>query len=475
MYGTVQSVSPIGECMVEKENRTRVKIIPDNNNDSDFGISIEFLPTPEIAISGGEIFVDWSWAPKTLDVKSKEGHSLVFERSANPFRITIPKRTEGYDPRTIIIDACWDAELKNKLLSLDRENFSFDVLSEVSDSEILPILFDYGRGMRKGGTPTIISNAINVNSQLYSPIAILEDRSNESYRRYSDGSIHVDKIGPYSFKDINQETSVSDPLLNLSRMDVETWEGVYRADDGLLHSSIIIDGIEYSGPSFHACFFELLSLIGSSIENDEDANQEAIVKIVEEAIGLMDKDGLWKYQYPLEISGELVEKGWISSLSQALGAMGLIRAGEHLGDTSLKKYAEKAMKFVMDDGPLVHPFNGWKIFRHHSGNNSACVLSSHLYTVMAISDLTEVMGTKKWKEILDKSILDMASIAPLYDTGYSSYYDLSHVLDGMPSKLSNPQYHCTHTMQMSWLSNKIDSSRISELAKIWRSYIFDSE
>lgn len=475
MSGTVESVSPIGECLVEKETRTRVKIIPSKSKDSDFGISIEFLPNPEIANFGGEIIVDWSWAPKTLEIKSKEGNSLVFERSANPFRITIPKRTEGYDPRAIFIDACWGAELKNKLLSLDRDHLSFDILSEVSDSEILPILFDYGRGMRPGGTPTLISNAISINSQLYSPIAILEDRSNESFRRYSDGSIHVDKIGPYSFNDANEETSVSDPLLNLSRMDVENWEGVYRADDGLLHSSIIVDGIEYSGPSFHSCFFELLSLIGSSIENKEDNNQAAIVKIVEEAIGLMDKDGLWKYQYPLEISGEIVEKGWFSSLSQSLGAMGLIRAGEYLGDTSLKKYAEKAMKFVTHDGPLVYSFNGWKIFRHHSGNNSACVLSSHLYTVMAISDLTEVMGTKKWKEILDRAVLEAESIIPLYDTGYSSYYDLSHVLDGMPSKLANPQYHCTHTMQTSWLSHKIDSSRISDLAKIWRTYIFDSE
>ncbi len=472
MTGTVSSVSPIGKCEVELVNRSRVKIVPNKKKDFDFGVSIEFLPDPAIAISGGEIITNWGWAPKSLEIKSKEGAPLVFERGANPFRFTVPKRTDGFDPRAIIINACWDAELKAKLLNLDRDNLSFEIFSEVSDSEIVPLLFDFGRGMRAGGSPTLISNAINVNSQLYTPISVLEDRSKESFRRYPDGSIHVDKLGPYSFDAGQKETSVSDPLLNTSKMDVENWEGVYRSEDGLLHSSTIIDGIEHSGPSFHSCFFELLSLIGSSIEGNETKNQDKIVKIVENTIGLMDEEGHWQYQFPLEINGEVVEKGWTSALSQSLGAMAMIRAGEYLGDATLKKYAEKAMQFSAQDGPLVHIFNGWKIFRHHSGNNPSCVLSSHLYSLMAISDLTEVMGTKKWKKILDSAILDTEAILPLYDTGYSSHYDLSHILSDLPSKSATPQYHCTHAMQLSWLSNKISSVRISEIAKIWGSYIF---
>ncbi len=472
MVGTISGVSPIGRCQVEQINRNKVTITPGNEEGMDFGISIEFLPDPEIAISGGELSLDWGWAPQTLEIFSDEGISLVLERSANPFRVVIPKRTEGYDPRKLTINASWNSGLKQKLLDLDRDGLSFNVLSEVSESEYIPLIFDFGRGMRNDGSPSLISNVITVNSQLYTPISPLEGRSIESFRRYPDGSIHVDKMGPYSLTHPLKDTSVSQPLLNFSKMDVESWGGVFRSEDGLLHSSVIMNGMEFSGPSFHSCFFELLSLISSSIEDNSSENQEAIVNIVENVIGLMDEDGLWRYQYPLEIYGETVEKGWFSSLSQSTGAMGLIRAGEYLGDTTLKKHAEKAMNLMFTSDDLVYDFNGWRIFRHHSGKNPSCILSTHLYSLMAISDLTEVRGTKKWKKILDTAIRDTELILPLYDTGISTHYDLSHILNGQPSVNSSPQYHCTHTMQLLWLSEKISSTRISEIAKTWKSYIF---
>ena len=129
MLGTISGVSPIGRCQVEQINRNQVKITPGNEEGMDFGISIEFLPDPEIAISGGELSLDWGWAPQTLEIFSDEGISLVLERTANPFRVIIPKRTEGYDPRKLTINASWNSGLKQKLLDLDRDGLSFNVLS----------------------------------------------------------------------------------------------------------------------------------------------------------------------------------------------------------------------------------------------------------------------------------------------------------------------------------------------------------
>ena len=58
VVGTISGVSPIGSCQVEQINRNQVSITPGNEEGMDFGISIEFLPDPEIAISGGELSLD---------------------------------------------------------------------------------------------------------------------------------------------------------------------------------------------------------------------------------------------------------------------------------------------------------------------------------------------------------------------------------------------------------------------------------
>jgi len=302
-----------------------------------------------------------------MEILSQDGVPLVFERKSNPFSVVIPKRTAGFDPRKIQIIATWNAELLKKLVEMGRTVFSFNIQSEATDDENLPILFDFGRGMREDGKPNLISNTISINSQLYTPISAFENRSEDFFRRYPDRSIHVDNMGPYFFTK-SDNVSVSDPLLNFSRIDVEQWDGVVRKEDDLPYSTVVIDDSEYSGISHQACCFELLGLLslprGGSSENH---NIERISNLVGHLIESLGKDGTWEHDCPLVIHGNIIEEGWRSCLTQSLGAMGLIRAGEFLGDTSLKRHAEKALMGLVKYKELSCKFNNWRIFRHCSG------------------------------------------------------------------------------------------------------------
>jgi len=471
MTGRIESAGAIGKCSVEIVGRNRVVIGFEKFKGDEFGVKISFLPNPEIANSGGNLLADWGWAPMSLEVSSQNKSELELERKANPFRMAIPKRTAGFDPRKITIEARWSSELLQILNELERDVFSFEISTEVSDDEISPVLFDFGRGMRSGGNPSLISNAILHNSQLYTPIYPFQERMGGHYRTYADGSIHIDKMGPYFFTSMI-DSSVTGPLLNFSRVDPETWEGIERGGDDLLYAVIQRGDEEISGISHQACFFELLGLISKSIHEKKPANNERISNLVGHMIESIDEDGMWKHDFPMKIIDKWLDSGWTSWQTQSLGAMGLVRAGEYLGEPGLKGFAESAIEGAMESSELTVELNGWKIFRGYSGELVSCPLSSHLYTLMAIADLVEVRGTKKWRNLLKNAVEQTEKILPLYDLGNTTSFDLRHLFHPIGPKTSTPQYHSTHVMQLKWLEHKLDSDIVSETAKRWESYLY---
>jgi len=473
MTGRIDSANAIGKCDVEIIGRNQVSIDLKGFKGEEFGTIVEFLPDPRIAEAGGVLSADWGWAPMSLEISSENSAILEFERKANPFRVSIPKRTAGFDPRKIRISAIWNAELIEKLRDLGREWFSFSIISEFSDEEegIVPILFNYGRGMRSDGLPSLVSNAITHNSQLYTPISPLKDISSHHFRSYPDGSIHIDKMGPYFFTKSN-DVSVTGPLLNFSRIDVEKWEGVKRGEDDLLYAESEVGGKKVSGVSHQACFFELLGIISKTVEDGGSRSSDKVANIVGHMVESMDDSGLWKHDYPIEILDVEIGPGWSSCLTQALGAMGLVRAGEYLGEPSLKANAERAILGVLESEHLFTEVNGLKIYGEHSSGLPSCVLSTHLYVLMAISDIVEVRGTKKWRGILKKIEESTIKILPFYDLANSTSYDLSHIFHNKPPNKASPQYHSTHVMQLEWLDGKLESSEISEFAERWANYLY---
>lgn len=471
MLGRIESASAIGKCSIEIVGRNRVVVELKKFKGSEFGIRIEFLPDPGIADSGGFLTADWGWAPMKLRIFTGDSSELELERKSNPFRVVIPKRTTGFDCRRVTLEAIWQGELLDKLKNMGRSSFSFDLVSEVSDEEILPVIFDFGRGMRSGGSPTLVSNAITFTSQLYTPISPMKERMSQHFRTYPDGSIHIDKTGPYYFSTL-EDVSVTGPLLNLSRVNVESWEGIERGEDELLYSIVEVDGEKISLISHQACSFELLGAVSRAAENDGSAESGMVANIVGHLIETIGDDGMWRHDYPIEINDEVIAAGWTSCKTQALGAMGLIRAGEFLGEPSLKKTAEKAIIATLENSEMSTEINGWRIFRDLSGVEESCVLNSHLYMLMAISDIVEVRGTKKWRAFLSEELRNTEKILPLYDVANSTLFDLRHIFRNAPPNKASPQYHSTHVMQLRWLDEKVDSEQISEISDRWESYLY---
>ena len=81
-------------------------------------------------------------------------------------------------------------------------------------------------------------------------------------------------------------------------------------------------------------------------------------------------------------------------------------------------------------------------------------------------------------EILFHFFFRLVAMAPLYDTGAGSTYDLRHFTMGGPPKLARWDYHSTHINLLYVLSTivpeKNNRSMLQALADRWQNYMVSS-
>ena len=158
--GRIREAKSFGACEIELE-RSKLTISPTNGESGMIGAQFQYSPDPKVAEVGGLITMKFRKTPNILEITTVDGVPILFKRKMHPFTITVPKRTVGFDPRVIQFSVKWNDN--------DGKPIVVEPSTEISDKSIKPLLFNFGRGMRDGGTPKIDSHSLDMNGIEYTP------------------------------------------------------------------------------------------------------------------------------------------------------------------------------------------------------------------------------------------------------------------------------------------------------------------
>jgi hypothetical protein len=160
------------------------------------------------------------------------------------------------------------------------------------------------------------------------------------------------------------------------------------------------------------------------------APQMAALKwLVENKVELPGGAITWAYPLPLYYTTFTALPGWPSAFSQARVLHALMYAARIMKDRQYLDLAIKAAKAYAvpeADGGLLGQVDGLPFFEEVPvpGGHSPHILNGHLYSVVALHDLAAETGDVSIKALADRGADTAKTLAPYYDTGQWTKYDL---------------------------------------------------
>lgn len=181
---------------------------------------------------------------------------------------------------------------------------------------------------------------------------------------------------------------------------------------------------------------------------------------------LQSPDGIWAYNYPwMGLSPP-----WISAMAQGEGLSVLIRAWVLTREAQFLNHARKAvvpfMVPVSEGGVRSTLPDGSWFLEEYPTSPPDHVLNGFLYALIGLIDLHRVdpemassIGLKKFLDSLERNI-------SLWNAGFWSLYDLSHLRTKVPN-LTTVSYHNLHVTQLLFLGFMTRRPRLIEVAQQW--------
>ena len=197
-----------------------------------------------------------------------------------------------------------------------------------------------------------------------------------------------------------------------------------------------------------------------------------------------------KSKYP---NAEEMAPGWISAMGSAQAMSVLTRAYRHSRNQRYLSAAIKALKpFTLstNQGGVVAMFmNKYPWYEEYPTEPHSFVLNGFMYSLLGLYDLRQTLkeaeasipdresGHKLSDSLFNQGLSSLVAIAPLFDTGSGSTYDLRHfsMVGSGPPKLARWDYHSTHVNLMYVLStvcsDSKDKSALLSLSTRWQRYM----
>jgi len=205
------------------------------------------------------------------------------------------------------------------------------------------------------------------------------------------------------------------------------------------------------------------------------------------------KTGAWHVNVPFNskkskypFAGE-IGPGWISAMGSAHAMSVLTRAFRHSGK---KQYLVAAIKALRPFSLLTNKGGVKASFMGNMAWPNSFVLNGFMYSLIGLYDLWQTLQLEiaeldtlassddpvsLSESLFNEGVASLVAMAPLFDTGAGSTYDLRHFTMGGPPKLARWDYHSTHINLLYVLSTIVpgekEKSSLQELANRWQSYM----
>ena len=437
----------IGKCKINFEGR-KIVISSINANSDTIGFEITFELDRRIISTGGQISMNWRWAPLNIDASLENGVSIFTNRSGSPWKLNIPKSSPGADSRKVKITAEWDS----KILKLLKDGkYEIDYSFKLFEIERNPVVINSGRGIRNDKKISHIGCIEKINEINLIPLEIMYEYTDNYVREFKDKSIHIDKNGPYFYKKILE----FDLMADIGSIFF------YSNDSSKQLESYDLDNTNTQYQKWYlSSLLQEIDAINSSKGSEKRDKLRIFKRNLETLIEKIGKnnslcsDNYYRNQ-------KLIKKVTKSSQVQSLLSIIFIKSGILLGN---KDYTEKGCliaKELLDNLENNMPnFNNYKFNREYSHDNKFVTLQTQLFIIM--SSIYYNLASKDKKINIKKLTKDFINIFRFFDLNSSMALDLDHFLTGERPKIERLQNISTQVMMIEWiLGNNMDKELVN--------------
>ena len=113
---------------------------------------------------------------------------------------------------------------------------------------------------------------------------------------------------------------------------------------------------------------------------------------------------------------------------------------------------------------------GLPFYEEYPTKTPSLVLNGFMFSLFGLYDLscTESEKSELAKQLFHDGIHTLETVLPMYEGGYCSRYDLSHITAAPKSGLKNPFYHPIHVNQLVALQSIHHSPVFEYYIKEWK-------
>lgn len=211
---------------------------------------------------------------------------------------------------------------------------------------------------------------------------------------------------------------------------------------------------------------------------------DEFLRAADALLELQDENGALRYpfDYTYYLTGEVLERGWVSGLAQGQALSVYARAYALTHDQRYLEAGDLALAFLTrwhSDGgtmdTLAHldpSLDGYVWFMEYPVGEPFYTLNGFTFTLLGLYDWSQspAAGAEQASLALGCGMRTLERVLPYYDAGGLSTYDLGH-LAGASWPNIQPEYHAIHIYTLYALNSVLPSPILRAQVERWREQV----
>lgn len=215
------------------------------------------------------------------------------------------------------------------------------------------------------------------------------------------------------------------------------------------------------------------------------ATQPQFLAAVDRLLSLQDERGAFpnSYGYTYYLTGERLEPGWTSAMSQGMALSVLRRAYADTNDERYREAGDRALAFLVtprSEGGLLETLyhldpslDRFLWFPEYPTGRPYYTLNGFMFVLLGLYDWSEMPGSSEAspaRELFDCGMETLHHLLPYYDVGGYTAYDLGHVMEDVRPNVQ-AEYHAIHIYLIHALNAVVDAPVLRDAEAAWRSQV----
>lgn len=222
-----------------------------------------------------------------------------------------------------------------------------------------------------------------------------------------------------------------------------------------------------------------LSEYGYYVNNKNEEHLKRALKVANWLVNNQEETtGKWLYHfdYYVETTQETLIAPWSCAMAQGegialLARMYILEGKMEYLDTAIR--AMKPLDIPIEEGGLKADIFGMTIYEEYPTKVYSHVLNGFMFCLVGLHDLYELCGNKEAKRLYDTGIETLKRVLPMYDSEYTSYYDLGHITCSPHNPRVATKYDPIHVNLLQTLNVFEHNDVIDFYVKKWSRGIID--